>query len=114
MGKVGKKGKVLKMTRKKARKGYARLDPFARGQVVALYQVGTPLKDIAGMVAKKDGKRPSQRVVVAVLEKGPERPLICAGQVRRRGPAPGELQSPVANLLTRLGYGTIASLFASY
>ena len=47
-------------------------------------------------------------------DKAPERPLICAGQVRRRGPAPGELQSPVANLLTGLGYGTIASLFASY
>ena len=54
---------------RKAKAGYARLDPFTRGQVVGFRTAGVPMVDIPARVTKKDGAHPSLRAVEAVVAK---------------------------------------------
>ncbi len=53
---------------------YARLTPFARGQMVGLDKAGVPVPRIRKLVLKKDGKRPSERSVFGVLAKAAAEP----------------------------------------
>lgn len=53
---------------------FARLDPFARGQIIAFARAGWKIQQICQAVRKKDGKKPTSRAIKATLAKARANP----------------------------------------
>ena len=66
----------------------ARMDAFARGEIVGLRKAGTPRGEIRKLVKKKDGKRPSLRTVDNVLLKKKAKPSWRGGDSSAGGRPP--------------------------
>ena len=79
----------------------ARLDAFARGEIVGLRKAGTPRGEIRKLVKKKDGKRPSLRTVDNVLLKKKAKPSW-RGDDSSAGGRPPALSPAELKALTKL------------
>ena len=69
---------------------FARMDAFARGGVAALARRGVPAKQIAKLVRKKDGTRPSVEAVRVAAKASRDDPSW-RGEDSRAGGRPCEL-----------------------
>ena len=99
MIRIKKPRKVIRIKKPKA--GYARLDPFTRGQIVAYRKAGVLMKDIPAMVTKKDALPPSLRAVEAVVHKAGADPAW-RGENSKAGGRPQKLSKKAKKALVAL------------
>ena len=94
---------------------HARLDAFARGQIVGLQQAGETRFEITRLVKKKDGKRPTLRTVDNVLRKKDKDPVWRGGDSRAGGRPPalsaGEVRQLVGLVFKERGKSVVTAAY---